>query len=235
MVDNTELIPDESEVVFDDETIRNAAKRPELPLGWHKFIVDSVERGAYQEGKLRGGCYLSLRLSALKNPDDPTQRAYPSVYERINLPINNPRVDGHKAPKWFYDRTQVAFNALYDPNELVRRPGIEDGEYYFDNKVIKREQVDKCRERALGAVVKMASKVFFKDPEGLVDRVFYGLLETRKDKNSDREFRGIQQWVNCEYPLPDNAELVDLTEAQASAPPPEVVPAVKPKKARKRK
>ena len=234
----SDLIPNESEVVFDDEAIRLAAKRKELPLGWHKFIVDEVQPSVVEDGKLRGTFVITLKLAALPDPDDPESRARPYVYDKLRLPIANPRVDGHKPADWMYGMTAAALRALFDPNELLRSPRSDDGDWWFDNEKINPAQIDDCKQLALKAAVELSKELFFQSPEALKDRTFYGKLEKKKAKNSDREFTNITARYSIDDGLPEGEDLVDLTDAEGVTVvevEAEVVPEVQNKKKAKKK
>ncbi len=80
------LKPDMSDISYGEDQIRQAAKKPQVPFGLHRFIVLSAESGVAQNGKIAGCLQLKMRVAALKNPKDVESGIRPHMFENITLP-----------------------------------------------------------------------------------------------------------------------------------------------------
>jgi hypothetical protein len=207
--------PDRSKISYSEKAVRKAAKRLELPHGTYRFVVVEAAPTIGESEKTAGNLQVTFKCAALKDPNDPTSFVRPFLRDSITVPVDNPDIDGHKAPTWAAGLARQTLEALYDEEEMKRAPHKVDGVWHFDgaemdlseDPIEAGAQREEAAVEAMTAVFDKALDLFY-DPSDLKDRVFYGKVGF--DKTG--QFTNIlSKWSE----LPEGEELTDLVAAMS--------------------
>lgn len=134
-----------TDIDFSEADVSDASKIPQLPADYFfRFLVTDPKPGSYASGHL---C-INMRLVPLRDPDDASSIASPSVRHSLCLPFRNPNHEGHTAPKTA-SLCHEFLSAVW-PDKIPAMPRKVDGEWEYAGKTISAEEVDEARKEATG-------------------------------------------------------------------------------------
>lgn len=218
------VFPSSKEVKYSDKRVVNASKKKQLPFGLHTLLCVEVTPEIGKGKTTTGDLVVVMEFASLKNPNDPTSTVRPTIRDRLTIPIDNPRVAGHKVnEEWAPNMGVNTLHALFSEEELPAYPRFdkEENALMYKGKKIKPDQEDAKRQEVSAKAFKIFESLLDK-PEQLKGRKILATIgESKPDKTTGQVWVNILNKYNIERPPRDKdgnlVQLVDLAGAGAQS------------------
>jgi hypothetical protein len=186
---------------FTDEDIVKDSKPESLPEGTFRFVITKADKKVSQSEKT-GGCeMISMRVAALKDPEDVTSKVRPEMIFTLMSPFPNPEVEGHVPPKQYrkmwVDGAHDFLTAIFD--DLPRKPywDKDAGSLVFDGENINKTEEEACAEKAVRGVYEKFADLLDGEYSELPGCAFYGkVVKSEKDGRCNIRYPKAALWPN---------------------------------------
>lgn len=218
------VFPGSKEAKYTDKRVVEASKKKRLPFGVHALLCVEVTPEIAKGKTTTGDMVAVCEFASLKDINDVTSTVRPLIRDRLTIPIDNPRVAGHKINEEWAPNMGINFlHSMYSEEELPAYPYFDrdEGHLVYKGKKIGPDQEDAKREEVSRAAFKIFKSLMDK-PEQLKGRKIFGVIgESKPDKKTGQVWVNILSKYNIDRPPKDKdgevRELVDLGAGGAEA------------------
>jgi len=179
---------------WSEDDVAKALSFPKLREGWMEFVVQGAKTAVTKRG------HLSIILTVAP-VDLEGQAKSPSIRHQLTLPLTNPEVEGHTAPRTF--GFVQSYLVATNPDTFGRFPksvgngiflGVDGQEMDLDEyKIVKEAMTKKVLDEIKGRWANL---------NAFEGETFYGLVEANGDQGQYRNIGKLQG------ELPDGVEAI---------------------------